>query len=170
MDGFEFLLLLLAWAIGGASPGPATLAIAGTSMERGRAAGLSVAAGIVIGSASWGLAAAFGMSALILANVWLVEILRYVGAAYLLFLAFKAGNSALSDKPLAQVSAGRGGIRRLFVKGLLLHLTNPKAIFGWGAMFAVIIPAGSDPNILVHVFLPLITVSCIVFFLSLIHI
>lgn len=164
MTGFEFALLLLAWAIGGASPGPATLAIAGTSMERGRAAGLAVAAGIVCGSASWGVAAALGMSALMLANAWLVEILRYVGAAYLLYLGFKALRSGLSDKPLAKVQAKRGGLQSIYLKGLLLHLTNPKAIFGWGAIFAIAVPPGSDPRAVWETFAALFMVSNLVFF------
>ena len=164
MTGFEFALLLLAWAIGGASPGPATLAIAGTSMERGRAAGLAVAAGIVCGSASWGVAAALGMSALMLANAWLVEVLRYVGAAYLMYLGFKALRSGLSDKPLAKVQAKRGGLRSVYLKGLLLHLTNPKAVFGWGAIFAIAVPPGSDPRAVWETFGALFIVSNLVYF------
>jgi len=97
VTGIEFALVLLAWAVGGGSPGPATMAIAGTSMNRGRGPGLAVAAGIVSGSAAWGLAAALGLSALMAANAWIVEILRYVGAAYLLYLAFKAARSAMTD-------------------------------------------------------------------------
>lgn len=157
-------LVLLAWAIGGGSPGPATLAIAGTSMNRGRAAGLAVAAGIVCGSATWGLAAALGLSALMAANVWMVETLRYVGAAYLLFLAYKAARSALSDKPLMPVAAGQGGLARLFTKGLLIHLTNPKAILGWGAIFAIAVPVGAAQIVVFETYAALLTVSCCVFF------
>ncbi|PTX57300.1 threonine/homoserine/homoserine lactone efflux protein [Litoreibacter ponti] len=164
MTGWEFALLLVAWAVGGASPGPATLAIAGTSMERGRPAGLAVAAGIVCGSASWGVAAALGMSALMLANAWLVELLRYVGAAYLIYLGAKAIRSSMTDKPLARVQAKRGDLRALYVKGLLLHLTNPKAIFGWGAIFAIAVPPGSDPAVIWESFAALLAVSNIVFF------
>jgi threonine efflux protein len=160
----ELSLLLLAWAIGGASPGPATLAIASTSMNRGRAAGLAVAAGIVCGSASWGVAAALGMSAIMLANAWAVEVLRYVGAAYLMYLGFKALKSAMSDKPMTQASAKSGSLRTVFTKGLMLHLTNPKAIFGWGAIFAIAVPPGSTPDAIVKTFAALFIVSNFVFF------
>ncbi len=163
MMSVEFALILVAWAVGGASPGPATLAIAGTAMERGRAAGLAVAAGIVCGSAFWGIAAALGLSALMLANAWVVEILRYVGGAYLLFLAYKAMKSALSDKAVAQAKAKRGDLGAIYVKGLLLHLTNPKAIISWGALFAVIVPPSSTPDVVARTFLALISVSSIVF-------
>lgn len=164
MTGWEFGLLLVAWAVGGASPGPATLAIAGTSMERGRSAGIAVAAGIVCGSVSWGIAAALGMSALMLANAWAVEVLRYMGAAYLIYLGYKALRSSMTDKPLAQVQAKRGGLRALYVKGLLLHLTNPKAIFGWGAIFAIAVPPGSEPLVIWESFAALFAVSNLVFF------
>jgi threonine/homoserine/homoserine lactone efflux protein len=163
MSGWEFTVLLVAWAVAGGSPGPATLAIAGTAMERGRSAGLAVATGIICGSAAWGIAAALGMSALMLAHVWVVDVLRYVGAAYLLFLAVKAMRSAMSDKPLATVGAKRGSLRGLFMKGFLVHITNPKAIFAWGAIFAIAVPPGSALGDIAVTFGALITVSCCVF-------
>ena len=64
----EMFLLLIGWAVAAASPGPATLAISVAAMGGGRAAGLAMAAGVVAGSASWGIAAALGLSALMLAN------------------------------------------------------------------------------------------------------
>ena len=164
MTGFEFSLLLVAWAIGGVSPGPATLAIAGASMNRGRTAGLAVAAGIFCGLATWGLAAALGLSALMAANAWVVETLRYVGAAYLLFLAYKAARSALSDKSLMPVAAGQGGLGRLYVKGLLIHLTNPKAILGWGAVFAIAVPVVASQISVFETYGALLSVSCGLFF------
>ena len=162
--GFEFFLLLVAWAIGGWSPGPATLAIAGVSMNRRRTAGLAVAAGIFCGSATWGLAAALGLSALMAANAWVVETLRYVGAAYLLFLAYEAARSALSDKSLMPVAAGQGGLGRLYVKGLLIHLTNPKAILGWGAVFAIAVPVVASQISVFETYGALLSVSCGLFF------
>ncbi|MFT7523560.1 MAG: threonine efflux protein, partial [Candidatus Paceibacteria bacterium] len=52
MSGVEFALLYLGWMLAGSSPGPATLSIAGTSMNEGRKAGLIFALGILAGSAS----------------------------------------------------------------------------------------------------------------------
>ena len=95
MSGYEFALFYVGWMIAGGSPGPATLSIAGTSMENGRKAGLIFALGILAGSACLGLAAASGMSAVMQANAWVFEVLRYLGAAYLLFLAIKALRSAV---------------------------------------------------------------------------
>ena len=98
------------------------------------------------------------------ANAWVVETLRYVGAAYLLFLAYEAAQSALSDKSLMPVAAGQGGLGRLYVKGLLIHLTNPKAILGWGAVFAIAVPVGALQISVLETYGALLSVSCGVFF------
>ena len=158
-----FGFVLLAWALAGASPGPATLSIAGAAMQQGRIAGLATASGVLAGSVTWGIAAAFGMSAIMLAHGWLVEIIRYVGAGYLLFLGFKAARSALQDKPMKIGTINNAPIRRHFLKGFLIHITNPKALFAWGAMFAGVVPPGSGiQDILTALFL-LFLVSAVVF-------
>ncbi len=151
--------------VGGGSPGPATLAIAGTAMQRGRAAGLAVAGGIVTGSACWGIAAALGMSALMLTHVWAFTILRYVGALFLIYLGYKALRAAWKSGDSA-VATGLtdASLRRLWAKGALIHLTNPKAILGWGAVFAVAVPANAPPAQIWQTFAMLLTASCIVFF------
>ena len=77
-----------------------------------------------------------------LANAWVFELIRYFGAAYLMYLAYKAARSALSDKHLATRSfAGRK--RAVYAKGLALHLTNPKAILFFGSLFSLGLPPGT---------------------------
>lgn len=139
-------LILLAALVAGASPGPATLAIAGTSMSPtgGRRAGLALASGITCGSLMWSVAAAFGLGAVMLANVWMFEVIRYVGAGYLIWLAYKSARSALSPRALA-TTAMTGSGRTLFAKGLALHLTNPKAVLFFGSLYAIGVPPGTDP-------------------------
>ncbi len=66
-------LILLAAFVASSSPGPATLALAGTSMASGRAAGLALASGITTGSLIWSVAAAMGLGGLMLANAWEAE-------------------------------------------------------------------------------------------------
>lgn len=129
-------LILLAALIAGGSPGPATLAIAGTAMASGRRAALALAAGITTGSLTWSVAAALGLGAIMLAHAWLFEIIRYAGAAYLLYLAWKSARSALSRKPQA-LRPVAGPLSALYAKGLLLHLTNPKAILFFGALYSM---------------------------------
>lgn len=135
-------LILVAALVATISPGPATLALAGTSMASGRASGLALASGITTGSLMWSVAAALGLGALMLANAWVFELIRYLGAAYLLYLAYKAARSALSDRDLATRSIA-GGKRTLYAKGLALHLTNPKAILFFGSLYSLGLPAGT---------------------------
>lgn len=61
-------LILMAAFIAMLSPGPATLAIAGTAMSYGRRSALALALGISYGSLIWSVAAAFGLGALMLAH------------------------------------------------------------------------------------------------------
>lgn len=161
MTGYEFAALLLAWGLAGGSPGPATLTIAGTAMGQGRRAGVLTGAGVWTGSALWGLAAMAGMGALMLANAWMAEVLRYIGAGYLLFLAAKSLRSALTPgKGMSLRDAGESGH---FRRGFLVHLTNPKAILAWGAVFAVVVPPGAPLVTLLGTFAALSTVSAVIF-------
>lgn len=154
-------LILLGWAIAGGSPGPATLTISATSMGQGRTAGLLLAAGVVVGSAMWGIAAALGFSAIMMANVWLFEAVRYAGAAYLLYLALKSLRSAWLGQEVKAPQATRGGV---FAKGLALHLTNPKAILSWGAIYALALESSAGPASVVLLFCALSVTSMVVFF------
>lgn len=161
MLGAEVLLILLGWAIAGGSPGPATLAISGAAMERGRRAGLAMAAGVVAGSASWGIAAGLGMSAIMLAHAWVFETIRYMGAAYLLYLAAKSLRSAIKGGALVLQPASH---EKLFFKGFLIHITNPKAILAWGAIYAIALPPAAGAVQVSQLFGLLIITSMVVFF------
>ena len=143
MTGYELVLLWFAWILGGGSPGPATLGIASTSMNTGRRMGLMFSLGILFGSAFWGIAAALGMSAVMMTNAWVFEVIRYIGAAYLLYLALKSLRSAMSQKDMLTGKAQSGTAWKVFTKGALIHLTNPKAILGWGAIYAIALPAAA---------------------------
>ena len=138
-------LILLAALIATASPGPATLAIAGTSMASGRRCGLALASGITTGSLMWSVGAAAGLSVVMLANAWVFEVLRYAGAAYLLFLAFKSARSALRPGAAPAMETAAPSLATAYRRGLLLHLTNPKAILFFGSLYAVGVPAGTSP-------------------------
>lgn len=158
---FPLQFILIGWAIGGGSPGPATLSISGTSMAHGRRAGLLLAAGVVVGSATWGIAAALGFSAIMMSNVWLFNVVRYVGAAYLLYLA---GKSLLSAWRGGNVKVQKTSPQNAFAKGLALHLTNPKAVLGWGAIYAIALPPSAEPASVATLFIALILTSMTVFF------
>ncbi|MDU8927452.1 LysE family translocator [Alisedimentitalea sp. MJ-SS2] len=163
MTGLELIGLLIAWGVAGGSPGPATLTISGTAMAHGRAAGVTVGAGVLAGSAAWGLASALGMGTLMLANAWIAISLKYAGAAYLLYLAIKALRSAMAPSGKALQRGVSGSLNSVFLKGLLIHLTNPKAILSWGAIYAIALPPGAGFGAVFTLYLQLVSVSALVF-------
>lgn len=108
-----------------ATPGPDMLLIASRSASQGRASGLATYAGIATGTYCHALAAAFGLSQLFLAAPVAYDIVRYAGAAYLAYLAWKAFRS--DGTPLAPATGlPRYSRARIFRQGLLTNLLNPK--------------------------------------------
>lgn len=165
MTEINLPVILFAAFLAAGSPGPATLAIAGTSMSSGRRSGLALASGVTTGSFIWSVSAAFGLGAVMAANVWIFELVRYVGAGYLMWLAFKSARAAwqgtrLSTKPLPQTTP-----RKAYAKGLALHLTNPKAVLFFGALYAIGIPPDTPPSGLITVILAVGLQSLIMFHL-----
>jgi len=160
----EFGAIWLAWMLAGGSPGPATMGIAGTAMSVGRRQAIAFALGILAGSASWGIAAALGLSALMLANAWVFEVIRYFGAAYLGWLALKALKRAVAPSAGGPMGTPfQGSFRTLFAKGAAIHLTNPKAILSWGSIYAIIAPADATTGMLLGYFALLYGGSIIIF-------
>ena len=158
-----FVMIWIAWLTVSGSPGPATMGIGGTAMNEGRTAGLAFALGICAGSAAWGIAAALGLSALMLANVWAFEVIRYIGVAYLGWLAVKALRRALSSDEVALGNPVTGSLGTLFAKGAAIHLTNPKAILSWGSIYAIVAPNDASLAVLLGYFVKLYTGSLLIF-------
>jgi threonine efflux protein len=156
LDSLHLPLILSAALLATASPGPTTLALAGTAMRDGRRQALFLASGVMIGSLFWSISAAFGLGAVMMANVWVFELMRYAGAAYLLFLAFKSARSALkpgNTQPVLRAAPREGSASayRSWSRGLALHITNPKAILFFGSLYAIGVPATATPADLVTV-------------------
>ncbi len=139
--------ILLAYSVllvGICSPGPAVLAIIGTAMEKGRAPGAWLALGVVCGSTFWGVAAALGLSGLLSTYANVLFVVKIAGGLYLLWLAFKALKAAAQANGGAQPrTVETASAHKLWLTGLLIHLTNPKAIFAWLATIALGVTAAS---------------------------
>ena len=163
LDGINLPLILLAALLATGSPGPATLNIAGTAMTSGRRYALAMASGVSTGSLMWSTAAAFGLGAVMLANAWVFEAMRYFGAGYLIFLAVKSAKSALTPGDLATRGGAYTSARRAYASGLALHLTNPKAILFFGSLYAVGVPAQASPLTLLTIIGAVAVQSTLVF-------
>src|SRR6201991_39523 len=108
-----------------ATPGPDMLLIASRSGSQGRSSGFATLAGIQVGTYCHALAAALGLSQLFLVVPVAYDIVRYAGAAYLLWLAWKTFRAD------GTVLAPTSGLRHhpigvMFRQGLLTNLLNPK--------------------------------------------
>lgn len=118
------------------SPGPNFLAILGTSMGAGRKAGIALALGVSLGSVFWATLTVLGISAVLTTFAGFLTVVKIVGGCYLLFLAFKSFRQAArrQDMDVAQVNAGEKTALGYFRQGLLVQMTNPKALLAWIAV------------------------------------
>lgn len=146
--GPDALLAYAAYFVGTVSPGPSNLSIMSIAMHSGRGPALTFAAGVVSGSMFWALLAALGMSAILLTYSNLLFFIKLLGGAYLLWLAAKSARAACRSEPprapgtaAADNEAASG--KALYLKGLGLHLTNPKAILTWISIVSLALPAGA---------------------------
>ncbi len=134
IDFANLAAVALAFLVVTASPGPANIAVATVAMSFGRADGLRFGAGLSIGLAFWGLVAATGLSALLQGSAYVLTSLKIAGGLYLLWLAFASGRSALRPGPGMDERMRRD---RLFRRGLILNLSNPKAVVAWMAALSM---------------------------------
>ncbi|MEW9538742.1 LysE family translocator [Agrobacterium radiobacter] len=155
MIASQIALVYGTYIVATASPGPSNMAIMGTAMRDGRLPALALTAGVITGSLFWAILAATGMSAALAAYAQALFVIKIFGGVYLLYLAFRAGRSAM--KPVSDfvsVDTGRATprYRALYRQGLLMHIGNPKAIMAWIAImslgFREDAPAGMLPAII----------------------
>ncbi|WP_067180971.1 LysE family translocator [Microtetraspora niveoalba] len=120
-------------------PGPAVVYIVTRSVAQGRSAGLVSVLGVHAGSVVHVVAAALGISALLAASATAFTIVKYVGAAYLVWLGVRKLMSRASDGGEAEIR--RASRARLFAEGFVVNVLNPKtAIF-----FLAFLPQFADP-------------------------
>jgi threonine/homoserine/homoserine lactone efflux protein len=118
-------------------PGPAVVYIVTRSVAHGRAAGLVSMLGVEAGGLVHVAAAAAGLSALVASSATAFSVVKYAGAAYLVYLGL---SKLLHSREPAQES-GLGARGRLFWDGLVVNLLNPKtALF-----FLAFLPQFVDP-------------------------
>ena len=120
-------------------PGPAVLYIIARGVDQGRMAGLASAVGIATGSLFHVVAAALGLSAILASSALAFSIVKYLGAAYLIFLGIR---TLMTRPDIAEPIDRRPRTRReLFTQGVVVQVLNPKiALF-----FLAFLPQFVDP-------------------------
>jgi len=107
-----------------AIPGPAVLYIIATSVEGGRRHGLLSVAGVHIGSLVHVVAAVAGLSALIVSSAIAFSTVKYVGAAYLVYVGIRKWLER--DEPAELEARPPRSGRRVFSQGIVVNVLNPK--------------------------------------------
>ena len=120
-----------------ASPGPGVIYVAARTLSQGRRAGFASMFGIESGEVVWIAAAATGLAAILAASSDALTVLRYGGAAYLIYLGVQRWRQ--SEKVESPQPAPLG---RIFAQGFLTQILNPKV-----AVFALaFLPLFLDPG------------------------
>ncbi len=123
----------------GLAPGPDNIFVLAQSALHGRLAGLIVTLGLCTGLVFHTTAVAVGVAAIFKTSALAFTVLKAVGVAYLLYLAWQAFRAGLSKMPDGKNGETRAW--RLYGRGIVMNVTNPKiAIF-----FLAFLPQFADP-------------------------
>ncbi len=121
-------------------PGPAVIYIMTRSIDQGRTAGLVSVAGIESAAFVHTLAAALGLSAILLSSALAFDIVKYIGAAYLIYLGVQKLLS--KDEDDAEAVVPKQSLGQIYKQGVIVNLLNPKtALF-----FFAFLPQFVDPT------------------------
>ena len=124
------------------TPGPAVLLVLSQGLARGTASSVWSNLGILAGNTMYFVLSGTGLGAALLASYELFSVIRWVGAAYLVWLgiaAFVGRSLVFSVSRSPAVPARRG---RIFVNGFVLQASNPKAL----VFFTALLPQFIDPH------------------------
>lgn len=130
---------LLATLLLAATPGAGVVYIVARTLAQGRAAGLASVAGVALGNLGNALGATLGLAALFAISSLAFTIVKFAGAAYLVYLGLRALRNSSGRPETARFDAPR--LPRIFRDGVFVALLNPKtALF-----FAAFLPQFIDP-------------------------
>lgn len=135
--------------VAASSPGPAVAMLLGIGLSRGRGPALMATWGIASGSVLLNIGTLVGVGLLISQAAWAMSVLRVLGAAYLLWLAWGAFRKAAKGAEVQVTDVPALPAWRYFAMGFLLQVTNPKAIVFWLAIAAVGATAGGGLDIII---------------------
>jgi homoserine/homoserine lactone efflux protein len=139
-----FLFYFVTWSLVALTPGPAVMCAMSQATRYGFRSSLAGIAGTQLGNISFFVCTALGLVTLLKTASAAFTILRIVGAAYLFYLGLRIIFSTLGTSPRRKemtVSAFPS-LRSLVLQGLLIQLTNPKALL----FVSALLPQFIDPN------------------------
>ncbi|GGG97647.1 lysine transporter LysE [Polaribacter pacificus] len=138
----NFETFLIAGLILNLTPGADTMYILGRSIAQGKKAGILSALGISTGAVFHIIFATLGLSIVLAKSAIAFEIVKYLGAAYLVFLGLKAIFNKEADKFELNTANDTTNYKKIYFSGILTNILNPKvALF-----FLAFLPQFIDPN------------------------
>ena len=123
------------------APGPDILFVLTQSMSKGSRSGIVIALGLCSGLIFHTTAVALGVAVIFQTSALAFSLLKFVGAAYLLYLAFMAFKDASKSK--LESSKSRLSLVSLYKRGILMNITNPKV----SIFFLAFLPQFTNPEV-----------------------
>ncbi|WP_029030101.1 LysE family translocator [Salinarimonas rosea] len=140
------LAALLAFAailfVAAAAPGPGIAAIVARVLGRGTDGAVAFTIGLAIGDVVWLTCAIFGLAALAQSFHGVFVAVKLIGAAYLLYLAWKLWTAPVVAREIT-AQAPKEGVARLFLAGLAVTLGNPKTMVFYLALLPTVLDVAS---------------------------
>ena len=121
------------------APGPDNIFVLTQSALHGQIAGITVMLGLCTGLVVHSLAVAFGVAAIFQTSAAAFSTLKFLGAAYLLYLAWQAFRAKPTHVSLG--STGKSNLGRLYRRGIIMNVTNPKV----SVFFLAFLPQFANP-------------------------
>ncbi len=123
-DANSLLLFMIATVTLNVTPGPDMLYVIARSVGQGRAAGIASALGIAAGCFVHLLAVTLGLASLMIAIPTAYEIVKFTGAAYLIYLGVRTFTSRRQKNSAKSIEEAR--LRTIFAQGIVTNVLNPK--------------------------------------------
>ncbi|HZQ63368.1 MAG TPA: LysE family translocator [Casimicrobiaceae bacterium] len=149
----DLALFVLSGLLLNLTPGADTLYIVGRSMGQGMRAGATAALGIGAGCCVHTLAAAIGVSAVLMASATAFTIIKLAGAAYLVYIGVAMLRSGAVTEVPAAAARRHDPLRRVFVQGLLTNVLNPKVALFFIAFLPQFVDASAPGHFMPLMFL-----------------
>lgn len=104
-------------------PGPSVLYVITRSIDQGRVAGIVSVLGNALGSLILSVAAAVGLSAILVSSAVAFNVVKYLGAAYLVYLGI---SRLLIKEAQTDITVSRQRLSKIFTQGMIVAVLNPK--------------------------------------------
>lgn len=136
-----FLLYLAAWSLAAISPGPAVMCAMAQSTRHGFRSSLAGILGIQLGSFLLFAGVALGLGTILAQATMAFTVLRVLGAVYLFFLGIRILLASFRSPLFPTSQPAKVAHQNLFVQGLLIQISNPKALLFISALLPQFIEA-----------------------------